>query len=84
MMYPLTPFNTIGYTRNHEAVIKEILRLDGRKHDYQPKNEFEEKYAYYPAETVERIRNQVSLSALKTLVTGLGSRCAKGARRSSS
>jgi VWFA-related protein len=73
VMYPLTSFNTIGYTRNHEAVVKEILRLDGRKHDYQPKNEFEEKYAYYPAETVERIRNQVSLSALKTLVTGLGS-----------
>jgi VWFA-related protein len=72
MMYPLTPFTTIGYTRNHEAIIKEILRLDGRKHDYLPKNEFEEKYAYYPAETVERIRNQVSLSALKTLVQGLG------------
>jgi VWFA-related protein len=72
MMYPLTAFSTIGYTRNHEAVINEILRLDGRKHDYQPKNQFEEKYAYYPAETVERIRNQVSLSALKTLVQGLG------------
>ena len=73
VMYPLTPFSSLGYTRNHEAVVKEILRLDGRKHDYQPKNEFEEKYAYYPAETVERIRNQVSLSALKTLVQGLGS-----------
>lgn len=73
MMYPLTPFSSLGYTRNHQAVEREILRLDGRKFDYQPKNEFEEKYAYYPAETVERIRNQVSLSALKTLVQGLGS-----------
>jgi VWFA-related protein len=73
MMYPLTPFSSLGYTRNHDALIQEILRLDGRKHDYQPRNEFEEKYAYYPAETVERIRNQVSLSALKTLVQGLGS-----------
>jgi VWFA-related protein len=72
LMYPLTGFNEIGYTRNHEAVIKEIQRFDGRKHDYTPRNQFEEKYIYYPAEAVERIRNQVSLSALKTLVSGLG------------
>ena len=26
VMYPLTPFSTIGYTRNHEAVVKEIER----------------------------------------------------------
>jgi hypothetical protein len=35
-------------------------------------NELEERYAYYPAATVEMIRNQVSLSALKGLVTRLG------------
>ena len=68
VMYPLTPFSTIGYTRNHEAVIKEIERWDGRRFDYRPRNEFEERYAYYPAEIVERIRNQVSLSALEALV----------------
>lgn len=74
IMYPLTGFNEIGYTRNHEALIREIERWDGRKHDYQPRNEFEERYAYYPAETVERIRNQVSLSALRALVEGLGTK----------
>jgi VWFA-related protein len=74
VMYPLTPFSTIGYTRNHEAVIKEIERWDGRRFDYRPMNEFEERYAYYPTETVERIRNQVSLSALEALATGLGTK----------
>ena len=37
-------------------------------------NEFEERYAYYPTEVVERVRNQVSLSALEALVTGLGTK----------
>ena len=74
VMYPLTPFSTIGYTRNHEAVIKEIERWDGRRFDYRPMNEFEERYAYYPTEVVERVRNQVSLSALEALVTGLGTK----------
>jgi len=74
VMYPLTPFSTIGYTRNHEAVIKEIEAWDGRRFDYRPMNEFEERYAYYPTEVVERVRNQVSLSALEALVTGLGTK----------
>ncbi len=74
VMYPLTPFSTIGYTRNHEAVIKEIESWDGRRFDYRPRNEFEERYAYYPAEIVERVRNQVSLSALEALATGLGTK----------
>ena len=74
VMYPLTPFSTIGYTRNHEAVINEIEHWDGRRFDYRPMNEFEERYAYYPVETVERVRNQVSLSALEALATGLGTK----------
>ena len=45
-------------------------------------NEFEERYAYYPTETVERIRNQVSLSALEALVT-VSAPSARAASRSS-
>lgn len=74
VMYPLTPFSTIGYTRNHEAVIREIEHWDGRRFDYRARNEFEEQYAYYPAEVVERVRNQVSLSALEGLAVGLGTK----------
>ena len=74
VMYPLTPFSTIGYTRNHEAVIKEIEALGRAALRLPAANEFEERYAYYPTEVVERVRNQVSLSALEALVTGLGTK----------
>src|SRR4029077_20479196 len=40
---------------------------------YEPKNQYEETYAHYPTEIVERIRNQVSLSALKALIVHMGS-----------
>jgi hypothetical protein len=38
----------------------------------QPRNEFEDRYAYYPASTVEQIRNQVVMSALKGAAIRLG------------
>jgi len=71
VMYPLTPFDGIDFTRNRDATIQAIEHFDGRKYDYRPMNQFEEKYMYYPVETVEMIRNQVSLSALRSLVGGL-------------
>jgi VWFA-related protein len=73
LMYPLEPIASVRMTRNHDAVAKGINQFLGRKYDYTPKNELEEKYAYYPAETVERIRIGVSLSALKSLITHMGS-----------
>jgi VWFA-related protein len=72
MMYPLESTAAVRMTRNHDAIIKGILQFRGRKYDYTPRNEVEEKYAYYPTETVERIRNQVSLSALKGLIVHMG------------
>src|SRR5260370_34817586 len=60
-------------TRNHSAVERGIGQFLGRKFEYTPKNEMEERYAYYPAETVEQIRNQVSLSAIKSLIVHMGS-----------
>lgn len=72
VMYPLTPLGEVTFTRDHEAVVRAIEQFDGRKFDYEPRNEFEMRYAQYPAATVELIRNQVSLSALKGLVTHLG------------
>lgn len=73
VMYPLTPVTDLQFTRNHEALVAAVEGFTGRKFDYQPRNELEERYAYYPAATVELIRNQVSLSALQGLVTYLGS-----------
>lgn len=65
VMYPLTPVDDINFSRNRDALISAINAFEGRKHDYRPRNMFEEQYAMYPAQVVERIRNQVSMSALK-------------------
>jgi VWFA-related protein len=73
VMYPLEPIASVRMTRNHGAVVKGIEQFLGRKYDYTPRNELEEKYAYYPTEVVERIRNQVSMSAIKSLITHMGS-----------
>ena len=73
IMYPLTPLSDVVMSRDHEAMAKAIQQFDGRKYDYRPRNMFEEPYANYPAEIVERVRNEVSLSALKGLVTRMGS-----------
>ena len=73
MMYPLDPLRAVSFTRNKKAIIQQILSWQGRKYQYiPPRNMFEEQYANYPTEIVEKIRNQVSLSALRGLMTRLG------------
>jgi VWFA-related protein len=72
LMYPLESTASVRMTRNHAAIMKGLQQFRGRKYDYTPRNEIEERYAYYPTEQVERIRNQVSLSALKALIMHMG------------
>src|SRR5438067_2127164 len=73
VMYPLESTSSVRMTRNHDAVMKAMQQFQGRKYDYTPRNEFEERYANYPTEIVEKIRNQVSLSAIKSPVVHMGS-----------
>jgi len=73
IMYPLESTASVRMTRNHDAVMRAVQQFQGRKYDYTPRNQFEEKYAYYPTEIVEKIRNQVSLSAIKSLIVHMGS-----------
>ena len=72
VMYPLTPVRDIQFTRNHEAVVRAIQQFEGRKFDYNPKNQYEYEYWRYPTETVEKIRNDVVMSALEGLAVRLG------------
>jgi VWFA-related protein len=72
LMYPLEPIGAVRMTRNHDAIVKGIQQFDGRKYDYTPKNEYEQRVAYYPTETVEKIRNQISMSAIKSLIVHMG------------
>jgi VWFA-related protein len=72
IMYPLTPVVDVSFTRNHAQVEGALQKFEGRKFDYRPRNLFEEQYVRYPTETVERVRNQVVMSALRGLATRLG------------
>jgi VWFA-related protein len=72
VMYPLTPVGDITFTRDRRRIISAIEAFEGRKFNYQPRNQFEEQYAYYPAATVERIRNQITMSALKAAAIKMG------------
>ncbi|MBI4264563.1 MAG: VWA domain-containing protein [Acidobacteria bacterium] len=72
IMYPLTPLDALGFTRNHASVAGALQRFEGRKFDYRPRNTFEEQYVRQPTEVVERVRNQVVMAALRGLATRLG------------
>src|SRR6478672_7698132 len=72
LMYPLETTSSVRMTRNHDAVTRGLQQFLGRKFEYTPRNEFEEKYANYPAEIVEQVRNQVSLSAIRSLIVHMG------------
>jgi VWFA-related protein len=72
IMYPLTPVEALTFTRNRQSLISAINKFEGRKGLYEPRNEFEERYAYYPAQTVEKIRNDVVFGALQGAAVKLG------------
>ena len=72
VLYPLTPVTDLTFTRNHESVANALMRFEGRKWNYDPRNMIEERYASYPAQAIEMIRAQVSLSALRSLSVHLG------------
>jgi VWFA-related protein len=72
VMYPLSPLDAVTLTRDHEMITRTLERFEGRKFNYEPKFPQEQRYQLYPAEVVERIRRQVSLSAIEGLSVKLG------------
>ena len=73
IMYPLWSINDVMLTRNRKSLASAVRGFVGRKYDYTPRNLFEERYVHYVSTMeAERIRNQVTLSALKGLITRLG------------
>jgi VWFA-related protein len=72
IMYPLTPVTALTFTRNRDSMISAINHFEGRKGLYEPRNQFEEKYAYYPAQQVEQVRNDVTMTALQGAAVKLG------------
>ena len=72
VMYPMTPVDAITFTRNKDSLIDAINHFEGRKGIYEPRNEFEERYAYYPVAQVEQIRNDLTMGALKAAAVRMG------------
>ena len=72
IMYPMEQISQVLMTRNHDAIKRGIEQFTGRKFDYRPMNPAEELYAHYPTEVVEGIRNDISLSALRSLIIHMG------------
>jgi VWFA-related protein len=73
VMTPLMSVQDVNFTRDHDNLTRIIRQFEGRKYDYRPRNVVEEKYAYYPTQTIETLRNQISISALEGLCVKLGS-----------
>ena len=73
VMYPLMSVQQLTFTRDLDSVVSALRIFDGRKYDYRPRNPFEEQYANYPAQAVETVRNEVTMTALRGLSVKLGS-----------
>jgi VWFA-related protein len=73
IMYPLTPVSDLSFTRNHEQIINALEKFEGRKYDYEPRNQFEQQYMRLTTQQVEMIRNDVVMGALRGLSVRLGS-----------
>jgi len=74
VMYPLTPIDAVTLTRNHRGVINAIEKFEGRKYNYDPINELERQYVYkLTPDAIEMLRRQVSMGAIRGIVTKLGS-----------
>jgi VWFA-related protein len=73
VMYPLMSVQQVTFTRDLDSVVSALRIFEGRKYDYRPRNPFEEQYANYPAQAVESVRNEVTMTALRGLSVKLGS-----------
>ena len=69
---PLTPVSDILFTTDRAAAVSAVQRFEGRKFDYTPRNRFEEEYARYSTQDVERIRNGVVMDALSAVAIRMG------------
>src|SRR2546430_3299671 len=69
--YPLDSMTDVHFARDREPVVKAIRSFRGRRGDYQPTRPVEEEHLRYPRD-IERIRRQITMSALEGLATHLG------------
>ena len=73
LMYPLTNASALTFSRNHDGTAAALMNFQGRKYDYTPRNAYEERYQLQPPEALERLRNEITMSALETVCAFVGS-----------
>jgi len=73
VMQPLDSLLAIRCTRDRAAVRAAIEHFTGRRGDYAPRTEYEEKFMARSPELIERQRSQITVSALNALAIHLGS-----------
>jgi VWFA-related protein len=69
--YPLDSMTDVAFSRDRERAVRAIRAFKGRRGDYQPTRPVEEEHLRHP-ESIERIRRQITMSALEGLATHLG------------
>jgi len=69
--YPLDSMTDVAFSRDREAALKAIRAFRGRRGDYQPTRPVEEEHLRHPRD-IERIRREITMSALEGLATHLG------------
>jgi VWFA-related protein len=72
VMEPLTPITHLGLTRDKQEVLDRIARFEGRLNWFFPRSPLEEGQMYLRPGDRTRIRTEISISALKSLVDYLG------------
>ena len=70
---PLTPLSDLGLTRDRQALLDRVDRVQGRLGGFvPPRSPLEQNQLTFGAGQLSRIRAQVTLSALESLVVHLG------------
>jgi VWFA-related protein len=69
--YPLDSVTDVNFARDRAPVLQAIRKFKGRRGDYTPIRPVEEEHLRRPLE-IERIRSQITASALEGLATHLG------------
>jgi VWFA-related protein len=72
ILYPLTSISALTFSRNHDGTALALMRFEGRKYDYNPKNDYERQFDNMPPEMIEQARNELTIRALTSACIYLG------------
>ena len=50
VLYPLTTITALTFSRNHDGTATAMMHFEGRKYDYNPKNDYERQFDNMPPE----------------------------------